>query len=46
MLFGLTNAPAIFQHFMNDILRDHLDDFCSVYLDDILILSENLIEHR
>ena len=31
---------------MNDVLRDHLDDFCSVYLDDILIFSEDLDSHR
>jgi len=46
MPFGLTNAPATFQNFMNDLLRDYLDDFCSVYLDDILIFSESLSEHR
>jgi hypothetical protein len=46
MPFGLTNAPATFQNFMNDLLRDFLDDFCSVYLDDILIFSENLDLHR
>jgi hypothetical protein len=27
MLFGLTNAPVIFQHMMNDVFRDYLDDF-------------------
>src|SRR5207302_3685627 len=46
MPFGLTNTPASFQSFMNDVLRDHLDDFCSVYLDDILIFSEDLDTHR
>ena len=46
MPFGLTNAPATFQNFMNDLLRDYLDDFCSVYLDDILIFSEDLNQHR
>jgi hypothetical protein len=30
---------------MNDILFDYLDDFCTMYLDDILIYSENLLEH-
>jgi len=46
MPFGLTNAPATFQNFMNDLWREHLDDFCSVYLDDILIFSEDLETHR
>lgn len=46
MLFGLTNAPATFPHFMNDVLREYLDIFCSAYLDDILIYSNMLGEHR
>lgn len=43
--FGLTNGPATFQRYMNDILFDYLDDFCTAYLDDILIYSENVEEH-
>lgn len=35
MLFGLTNAPAAFQALINDVLRDMLDKFVFVYLDDI-----------
>jgi hypothetical protein len=46
MLFGLTNAPASFQHFINDVLRPYLDVFVTAYLDDILIFSNNLGEHR
>lgn len=42
MLFGLTNTPAIFQNLVNDILRDMLDDFVFIYLDDILIFSPNM----
>ena len=45
MPFGLTNAPAVFQCLMNDILREYLDIFCVVYLDDILIFSESPEEH-
>jgi hypothetical protein len=46
MLFGLTNVPASFQHFINDVLRPYLDVFVTAYPDDILIFSDNLDEHR
>jgi Reverse transcriptase (RNA-dependent DNA polymerase). len=31
---------------MNDVLFDYLDDFCTAYLDDILIYSSNELEHQ
>ena len=43
---GLTNAPAAFQRFMNDIFQDLLDNSVIVYLDDILIYSDDLESHR
>lgn len=46
MPFGLTNAPAAFQRFMNDVFSDLLDVCVIVYLDDILIYSKNLADHR
>uniref|UniRef100_A0A671YIT6 Gypsy retrotransposon integrase-like protein 1 n=1 Tax=Sparus aurata TaxID=8175 RepID=A0A671YIT6_SPAAU len=46
MPFGLTNAPAVFQAMINDVLRDFLDHFVYVYLDDILIYSPDLDTHR
>lgn len=46
MPFGLTNAPAAFQRFMNDIFRDLLDVTVIVYLDDILIFSEDPTKHE
>jgi hypothetical protein len=45
MLFGLTNIPALYQNFINNILRKYLDDFVVVYLDDILIYSKTKEEH-
>ncbi len=44
--FGLTNRPATYQRYMNDILFDYLDVFYMAYLDDILIYSEDLLEHE
>src|SRR6266536_2720759 len=34
--FGLTNGLSTYQRYMNDVLFDYLDDFCTTYLDDIL----------
>ncbi|KAJ1193659.1 hypothetical protein NDU88_002955 [Pleurodeles waltl] len=45
MPFGLCNAPAAFQFFLNDVLREYLDIFAIVYIDDILIYSDNENEH-
>ena len=44
--FGLTNGPATFQGYINDVLRDLLDEICTAYLDDILIYSTNELEHE
>ena len=41
MLFGLSNAPAIFQGYVNKILAEKLDIFVIVYLDDILIYTKD-----
>ena len=43
--FGLTNAPATFQRFITDVLREYMDVTCVIYLDDILIFSEDEKEH-
>ncbi|TID00080.1 Retrovirus-related Pol polyprotein from transposon opus [Colletotrichum higginsianum] len=46
MPFGLTNAPASFQTMINHVLREYLDVFVVVYLDDILIFSPTLEIHK
>ncbi len=42
---GLVNAPAVFQALVNDVLRDMLNIFVFVYLDNILIFSPSLQVH-
>ncbi|RDB30976.1 hypothetical protein Hypma_000173 [Hypsizygus marmoreus] len=46
MPFRMTNSPATFQYFMNDIFHDMNDVFVVIYLDDILIFSDNLEDHK
>ena len=41
MPFGLTNAPASFQRYINKILVEKLEIFVIVYLDDILIYTDD-----
>jgi len=45
MPFGLTNAPAAFQRFVNSVFADMLDVCVVVYLDDILVYSDNMEDH-
>ncbi|POW17893.1 hypothetical protein PSTT_00227 [Puccinia striiformis] len=46
MPFGLANAPAIFQRFIQHVLREYLDVCCFVYIDDILIFSRTEEQHK
>jgi hypothetical protein len=46
MHYGLTNAPASFQCFMNNIFKDLLDVYVVIYLDDILIFSADPASHQ
>jgi hypothetical protein len=46
MSIGLTNAPAYFMYLMNSVFMDYLDKFVVVFIDDILIYSQNEQEHE
>ena len=46
MPFGLTNTPIAFQQFMNDIFSNLLDVCVIIYLDDILIYSNNMSKYH
>ncbi len=44
--FELINDSVSFQQYMNDVLWNFLNNFCQVYLDDILIYSKTQQEHK
>ncbi len=47
MFFGLTNSPATFQSMMNEVFKDLIDTGrVFIYMDDILIATETIEEHR
>ncbi|GJU03819.1 putative reverse transcriptase domain-containing protein [Tanacetum coccineum] len=46
MMFGLTNAPAIFMDLMNRVCKPYLDRFMIVFIDDILIYSKSRKEQE
>ncbi len=47
MFFGMCNSPSTFQNMMNDIFKDMINEgWVVIYMDDILIFSDNLEEHR
>lgn len=46
MPFGLTNGPATFQRFVNSTFMDCLDQYLTAFIDDLLIYSDNELEHQ
>jgi len=42
----LKNASVMFQRMINDTIHEYLDDFTMTCLNDILIYSETLKEHK
>jgi len=44
--FRLTNGLATYQRYINDVLFDYLNDFCTAYLDNIMIYSKNELEYK
>jgi hypothetical protein len=44
--FRLTNRPATYQRFINNVLFDYLNNFYTAYLDDILIYSKNELNYQ
>ena len=44
--FGLTNGPATYQRYINNILFNYLNDFYTAYLDNIIIYSKNKLEYK
>lgn len=44
--FGMTNAPTNFMCLMNTIFHQYLDKFVFIFIDDILVYTRNVEEHK
>ena len=45
MPFGLTNAPATFQNYVNQVLKEKLDQVGVAYVDNILVTGHDQVTH-
>jgi hypothetical protein len=45
MPFGLSNSPATYQRLMEECLGDYNMKICVIFLDDLIIFSENFEQH-
>ena len=43
--FSLYNAPAMFQNYINHVLHNALDNYYTVYFDNVLIFSKTRAEY-
>ena len=46
MSFELTNTPVMFQTYINNVLREHLNVFVMIYLNNILVYLKNETNHK
>jgi hypothetical protein len=46
MSFDLTNTPAHFMYLMNSVFMPALNKFVVIFIDDILLYSKTMEEHR
>jgi len=46
MLFNLCNESVSFQKYINNTFYEHLNKFCTTYLNDILIYFDNKLEQK
>jgi hypothetical protein len=45
MLFKITNELAYFQYFISNMMAEYLDNFIIIFINNILIYSQNKLEH-
>jgi len=43
--FRLINGPATYQRYINNVLFNYFNKFCTAYLDDIFIYLDNKLKH-